>query len=454
MDSKKISSKLGNIGKVSMCKRVLKHQTTEFGEIPFYKISTFGGKADSFIAKDLYDEFREKYSFPKKGDILISAAGTVGETVIYDGKPAYFQDSNIVWIDNDETKILNSYLYYFFQTKPWLTTNGSTIKRIYNENLRSIEITYPVSLQAQQKIAAVLTALDAKIELNQRINAELESMAKTLYDYWFVQFEFPAAHAAPSAFGTSPKFDREALYDIQNKNVEFGGGRVGAGYKSAGGGMVWNDELKREIPKDWKVESIENCCEIVDCLHAKKPDYEFDDEKYYLLQLENIRDDGLLDLTNKYFVPKNEYQKWISRIEVTEDDILITNAGRVAATAQVPKGIKTGIGRNITAIRPKSVSPTYLFSFFRSSDMIRQVRWNMDAGAFFSSLNVKGIKKLHIIRPSGDIEEQFENIVKPMRRKREELNVESQTLTELRDWLLPMLMNGQVTPTRPPPNGT
>src|SRR5215211_2826768 len=107
MGSKKKSYKLGDIGRVSMCKRVLKHQTTKFGEIPFYKISTFGRKADSFITKELYDEYRKKYSYPKQGDILISAAGTLGETVIYDGKPAYFQDSNIVWIDNDETKTLN-----------------------------------------------------------------------------------------------------------------------------------------------------------------------------------------------------------------------------------------------------------------------------------------------------------------------------------------------------------
>jgi type I restriction enzyme S subunit len=341
-----------------------------------------------------------------KGTVLLSSRAPIGLLSIAGTELCTNQGfKNIV---PHEGKVDSEFLYYYLKTKISdieKLGSGTTFKEVSKTSLEGFTVSIPEDIPTQQKIAAVLSALDAKIELNQRINAELESMAKTLYDYWFVQF---------------------------------------APHKSAGGEMVWNEALKREIPKGWKVESIEGCCDIVDCLHAKKPDYEFEDENSYLLQLENIRDDGLLDLTNKYFVSKDEYQKWISRIEVTEHDILITNAGRVAATAQVPKGVKTGIGRNITAIRPKSINPTYLFLFFRSFDMKRQVKWNMDAGAFFSSLNVKGIKKLFIIRPSDDIEEQFENIVKPMRRKREELNRESQTLTELRDWLLPMLMNGQV----------
>lgn len=267
-------------------------------------------------------------------------------------------------------------------------------------------------LPTQQKIAAVLSALDAKIELNQRLNAELESIAKTLYDYWFVQFDFPNEKGKP--------------------------------YKSSGGMMVWNEKLKRDIPLGWNVESIEKCCSVIDCLHAKKPDYQFEDERYFVLQLENIRDDGLLDLANKYYVTKDDYELWTSRILVSEDDLIITNAGRVAATAQIPNGIKTSIGRNITGIRPTSINPTYLFWAFRGWDMKRQIKWNTDAGSFFSSLNVKGIRKLFVVRPQNDIEGKFEEIVKPMRYKRETNNAESQTLTELRDWLLPMLMNGQV----------
>jgi type I restriction enzyme S subunit len=401
-----------DIGKVSMCKRVLKEETFEDEEIPFYKISTFGGKADTFISRKHYQEYRDKYSFPKVGEILISAAGTIGKTVIYNGEDGYFQDSNIVWVENDQTKVRNDYLYYFFQTKPWFTTHGSTITRIYNENLRSIKLNVPESLSEQQKIASVLSALDSKIELNNRINDELEVIVKTLYDYWFVQFDFPDKKGKP--------------------------------YKTSGGKMVWSEELKRDIPEGWEVESIERCCSIIDCLHSKKSDKIFEDERYYLLQLENIKDDGLIDLTNKYYVTKAEYNKWTTRIEVIDGDIVITNAGRVAATAQIPNGIKAGIGRNITAIRPVSINPTYLFLSFRGADIKRQIKLNTDSGAFFTSFNVKGIKQLHILRPNNEIEEKFEKLVYPIRQKRELNNIENQKLTELRDWLLPMLMNGQI----------
>jgi type I restriction enzyme, S subunit len=290
-------------------------------------------------------------------------------------------------------------------------SQGSQTKFLTLPILKDIDIGRR-ELPLQQKIARVLCALDSKIELNNRINAELEAMAKTLYDYWFVQFDFPDEHGKP--------------------------------YKSSGGKIEWNPELKREIPKGWKVEAIEKSCQIVDCLHSKKPDSEFEDEDCYLLQLENIRDNGLLNLTNRYFVSKKVYQIWTSRIEVKEDDIIITNAGRVAATSQVPQGIKTGIGRNITAIRPVSINPTYLFLAFRGLDMKRQIKWNTDSGAFFTSLNVKGIKKLFIVRPPDRLEMEFENIVHSIRRQRETNNFENQRLAELRDWLLPMLLNGQV----------
>ena len=130
--------KLGDIRKVSMCKRIMKSETSTTGEVPFYKIGTFGGKADAYITKDLYERYKREYSFHKKGDVLISASGTIGKTIICDGEPAYFQDSNIVWIDNDETKVLNKYLFYFYQTNPWKISTGGTIARLYNDNLASI----------------------------------------------------------------------------------------------------------------------------------------------------------------------------------------------------------------------------------------------------------------------------------------------------------------------------
>ncbi|MDH5192854.1 MAG: restriction endonuclease subunit S, partial [Nitrospira sp.] len=135
-----LETTLGDIGNVAMCKRIFKEETTATGDIPFYKIGTFGRKADAYISSYTYNEYRAKYPFPKRGDVLISASGTIGRRVRYDGEPAYFQDSNIVWIDNDEKKVLNDYLYHFYGACEWNSTKGATISRLYNEDLRRIVI--------------------------------------------------------------------------------------------------------------------------------------------------------------------------------------------------------------------------------------------------------------------------------------------------------------------------
>lgn len=150
--------RLGDLGPVSMCKRVMKDQTASTGDVPFYKIGTFGQQPDAYINRDLYEEFKSKYSFPQKGDILISAAGTIGRTVVYDGEPAYFQDSNIVWIANDEELATNQFLNFAYQKVNW-RTDDNTIARLYNDNLRSIKVALP-SPPEQQKIADCLSSLD------------------------------------------------------------------------------------------------------------------------------------------------------------------------------------------------------------------------------------------------------------------------------------------------------
>ena len=158
--------RLGDLGPVSMCKRVMKDQTASTGDVPFYKIGTFGKQADAYINRDLYEEFKSKYSFPQKGDILISAAGTIGRTVVYDGEPAYFQDSNIVWIANDEELATNEFLNFAYQKVNW-RTDDNTIARLYNDNLRSIKVALP-SLPEQQKIADCLSSLDDLIRAEER----------------------------------------------------------------------------------------------------------------------------------------------------------------------------------------------------------------------------------------------------------------------------------------------
>ncbi|WQT12600.1 restriction endonuclease subunit S [Helicobacter pylori] len=170
--------RLGDVGKPCMCKRVMKHQTTRYGEIPFYKIGTFGNTADAFISKKLFLEYKTKYSFPKKGDILISASGTIGRAVIYDGKPAYFQDSNIVWIDNDETLVKNDFLFYVYSHVKW-NTEHTTILRLYNDNFRNTLIPLP-PLNEQIAIANILSGLDHYLYSLDALILKKESVKKAL----------------------------------------------------------------------------------------------------------------------------------------------------------------------------------------------------------------------------------------------------------------------------------
>ena len=169
---------LGDVGEICMCKRIMKDQTSDKGDIPFFKIGTFGGKADAYIARSLFEEYKYKFSYPKKGEILISAAGTIGRSVVFDGKDAYFQDSNIVWIANDEALVTNRYLYYFYQIADW-KTDGGTIKRLYNYNLKNTEIPVP-SLSEQSSIVSILDTFEASIA---NLEAQLSQREKQ-YEYY------------------------------------------------------------------------------------------------------------------------------------------------------------------------------------------------------------------------------------------------------------------------------
>ena len=174
---------LGDIGKVSMCKRIMKAETSSQGEVPFFKIGTFGKEPDAYITREKFEEYCEKYSFPKKGDVLISAAGTIGRTVIYDGKPAYYQDSNIVWLDNDESKVLNKYLYYYYQLQPWAVSTGGTIARLYNDNISKAKIAVP-PLDEQHRIVSILDRFDALCnDLTSGLPAEIAARQKQ-YEYY------------------------------------------------------------------------------------------------------------------------------------------------------------------------------------------------------------------------------------------------------------------------------
>ncbi|MBD8935894.1 MAG: restriction endonuclease subunit S [Anaeroglobus sp.] len=176
--------KLGETATVEMNKRIFKEQTSSEGEVPFYKIGTFGGVADSYISRDLYEEYKKKYPYPNSGDILISASGSIGRTVVYNGEEAYFQDSNIVWL-NHEGRINNSFLLQFYNVVKWSGLEGSTIKRLYNKNILETPILLP-KLEEQQLIGGFLKLMDDNITLHQRKLEHLQLLKKALLQQLFV----------------------------------------------------------------------------------------------------------------------------------------------------------------------------------------------------------------------------------------------------------------------------
>jgi len=163
--------KLGDISEIRMCRRIFSWQTTRSGDIPFFKIGTFGKQPDAYISNTLYKEYKSRYSFPEEGDILLSASGTIGRAVIFDGKPSYFQDSNIIWLIINKEKICNEYLYYCYQIITWPFPEGSTISRLYNGIIHITEILLP-PLSEQHCMATILSDTDSYISALEKLIAK------------------------------------------------------------------------------------------------------------------------------------------------------------------------------------------------------------------------------------------------------------------------------------------
>ena len=302
-----------------------------------------------------------------KGTLCITIAANIAETGIL-SYPMCFPDSVVGFnaFENETSELFMHYVFTYIKRSIQKSVVGSIQDNINLDYLQNLDFKIPEK-EYQDKIVRVLSAFDKKIEINSNSMNVLEEMAKQLYTHWFVQFDFPDEAGLP--------------------------------YDAAGNHMEWCAELNRKIPASWTLEPITNCCEIIDCLHSKKPEYEFESENYYLLQLENLVDLGLVDISDKYYVSEKDYKKWTAKIEVSEGDIVVTNAGRVGGIYRVSKGVAGGIGRNITSIRPKTIPPIYLYYFFMGEDMKAQIQSNTDNGAFFDSLNVRGIKELKLLMP-------------------------------------------------------
>ena len=174
---------LGDLGTVAMNKRIFKHQTTTSGEVPFFKIGTFGKQPDAFISKTLFDEYKNKYPYPVTGDLLLSASGSIGRVVEYKGEEQYFQDSNIVWLKHDG-RIDNAFLKVFYSMVKWSGLEGSTIKRLYNKNILDTEICRPERSE-QTAIGSYFQKLDSLINQHQQKHDKLSNIKKAMLEKMF-----------------------------------------------------------------------------------------------------------------------------------------------------------------------------------------------------------------------------------------------------------------------------
>lgn len=307
----------------------------------------------------------------------------------------------------------NRYLYYFLTNDEMLSALQAraenricSFPQITFDLLSDYKIRVP-ALSEQEKIATILSTLDAKIECNNRINAELEAMAKTLYDYWFVQFDFPDANGKP--------------------------------YKSSGGKMVYNPTLKRKIPAGW---TNSNVLAVADLLGGgtptkKKPEYwggcipfftptDADGAVFKFSTADYITDEGLKGSSTKLF---------------GKHTVFISARGSVGRL--VLAGIDMAMNQSCYALRAKKgISHTYLF--FLAKELIHHLQVK-SSGSVFDSIVSNDIELTNLAIPKSDVIGKFAAVVEPAFEKIANNTKESQQLTQLRDWLLPMLMNGQVT---------
>jgi type I restriction enzyme S subunit len=373
------------------------HKELKNGSIPIYGsggIMRYGDKA-------IFDDV----------SILLPRKGTLSN-IQYVNKPFWTVDTIYYSIINKE--LANPfYLFNFLKSLDLSKLNtGTGVPSMTFDSYYNLDISLP-KIQIQEKIASVLSALDSKIELNNRINAELEAMVKTIYDYWFVQFDFPDKNGKP--------------------------------YRSSGGKMFWNEKLKREIPEGWEDGILGDIAELVrgvtyDSSEIKS---QTDSGVIPILRATNISG-NVIDLNDMVYVPKQNVST--SQI-LNRYDILIT----------MSSGSKEHIGKNgfffydkeasfgafCAKIVAKKEYRFYLYSFTQSDFMFTTIK-NECLGTNINNLNGSLVKGFRIVVPPSELIELFNKKVSSVYEKIGNNLIENQKLTELRDWLLPMLMNGQI----------
>jgi type I restriction enzyme S subunit len=359
------------------------------------------------------EELEKNFVTLNKFSLLLSINGTLGSMAFYDNEKIMLGKSAAYL--NFKTDI-NKFQYYYFQLSEvqkyfYNVATGSTIKNLSLKSIQDFEVPVPEEMEYQQ-IAKVLSDLDAKIEINNKINQELEAMAKTLYDYWFVQFDFP------------------------DKN--------GKSYKSSGGNMVFNTALKREIPVGWEDGTFETFATIIGGSTPSKA------------VIENFtKEDNMSWITPKD-LSQNKGKKFITRGEWDVTDLGIKSAslnvmpkGTVLLSSRAPIGYLAISRQEVTTnqgfksfVSKENYSSEFIY--YSVKNQIPKIE-AYSSGSTFKEVSSSTLKTIKISIPNQEVLNEYYEISKPIFKKQNLLELENQKLSELRDWLLPMLMNGQVT---------
>lgn len=367
---------------------------------------------------------------PRRGDLLFSYETRLGEAALMpDGIKACL-GRRMGILRPDPKKVLPEFLLYSYLSPEFQgvivsnTITGATVDRLSLTDLPSFRMRIP-PLGDQQRIAAVLSALDAKIELNQRLNAELEGMAKLLYDYWFVQYDFPLSPAQAAA--------------LRQPHL------AGKPYRSSGGPMVYHEHLKREIPKGWKVGDLEQLCSMVRGVTYSKADVRTPTDKNTvpILRATNVNN-GIVDLSDLVYVTEDMPSE---DQNLEKFDILVV----------MSSGSKTHVGKNALYCYDQKVaygafcskvvpnaSSRFFVAVHMQSDPFKKYISNVCRGTSINNLTNAHITKHQLPIPPQEQLQEFEKTVSSFFETIACNHQQNQELTTLRDWLLPMLMNGQV----------
>lgn len=387
---------LRDIGYIQMCRRIFQSQTKAYGAIPFYKISTFGGKADAYISQELYEKYKLLYPYPEKGDVLISAAGTIGKTVIFDGKDSYFQDSNIVWLKVDKEVIDRKFLWWFYRSFPWDALEGTTIQRLYNSIILETKIHLPDKPE-QEEIARTLSQFDTYID----DLAELIEKKKGIRE--------------------------GALEDLITKKTRLDG------YADDWAPVTFNQVIIPKARIGWQ--------------GLKKHEYLRSGYSYLIGGTDFSN--GTVSLDNISYVTKERYDMDTNN-QVSANDVLVTKDGTIGKVAIVPELNKPAtLNSGVFVFRTNSrLVPAFLFRVLQSS-VFREFIDTLSAGSTIKHLYQKDLKKFEFEIPVDTKEQEaIAAVLTAMDEEIRDLETERDKIIQIREGAMDDLLTGRVRLTK------